>query len=299
MTPESERREPAAHPGDDVLRRLSDGETMTEQPRRRVILLAERSDISITWSRYAPGERGPDLHVHREHTDAFYVLEGELTFALGPEAERIRVPAGGFVAVPPNVVHSFANASGADACWLNLHTPDKGFAAYLRALRDGGDAAFDNFDPPADGGLPAAEAIASGPGEGERLVCGNRVAFLKGVLPDLCFAEFVLDGRSDGPDLHHHDRQVDSFYVLEGELDLTVERSLHVAGPNTLASVPRGVRHTFAHNGIGKARVLNVHAPDGGFADFLRRSSDLTPGVAGEGAAGVPEEGLEPPTRGL
>ncbi|HKH18092.1 MAG TPA: cupin domain-containing protein [Solirubrobacteraceae bacterium] len=269
MTRESESAEPV----DEVLRRLGDGETITEQPQRRVVLLAERSDISITWTRYASGERGPDLHVHREHTDAFYVLEGELTFALGPEAAQIRVSAGGFVAVPPNVVHSFANESGADACWLNLHAPDKGFAAYLRALRDGEDAAFDSFDPPADGGLPAAEAIATGPGEGERLVSANRVFLLKGVLPDLCFTEFVLDGRFEGPDPHHHDRQVDSFYVLEGELDLRVEGSLQRAGPNTLASVPRGVRHTFAHSGIGKARVLNVHAPDGGFADYLRRSS--------------------------
>jgi len=73
---------------------------------------------------------------------------------------------------------------------------------------------------------------------------------------------------------HRHDRRVDSFYVLEGELDLTIERSRHAAGPDTLASVPRGVRHTFAHSGPGKARVLNVHAPDGGFADFLRRASD-------------------------
>jgi hypothetical protein len=52
-----------------------------------------------------------------------------------------------------------------------------------------------------------------------------------------------------------------------------VEGSVHVAGPDTLASVPRGVRHTFNHSGPGKARFLNVHAPDDGFADFLRRIS--------------------------
>jgi len=260
-------------PVDDVVVRLGDAETITRRERRDVVLLTERHDVSITWSRYAPGERGPDLHVHREHTDAFYVLEGELTFALGPGAERIGVGAGGFVAVPPNVVHSFANEGSADARWLNLHAADKGFAAYLRALRDGTDAAFDSYDPPADGGLPATEAIVTGPGAGERLESGNRVVFLKGVLPELCFVEWALDGPFDGPDPHHHDRQVDSYYVLEGELDLTVEHSAHAVGPHTLASVPRGVRHTFAHSRDGKARVLNVHTPDGGFADFLRRVS--------------------------
>jgi mannose-6-phosphate isomerase-like protein (cupin superfamily) len=105
-------------------------------------------------------------------------------------------------------------------------------------------------------------------------VSGNGVAVLKGLLPDLCFGEWTLDGPFDGPDLHHHDDLVDSFCVLEGELDVTVEGSVHAAGPDTLASVPRGVRHTFAHSRPGGARVLNLHAPDGGFAAFLRRLSD-------------------------
>jgi quercetin dioxygenase-like cupin family protein len=264
MTPES----------DGLLVRLEDAETITARERRDVVILTEHPDITITWSRYAPGERGPDLHVHREHTDAFYVLEGELTFALGPAAEQIRAPAGSFVAVPPNVVHSFANEGSADARWLNLHAADTGFAAYMRALRDGTEAVFDSYDPPADGGVPATEAIVSGPGEGERLVTGSRTAFLKGVLPDLCFAEWALDGPYAGPDVHEHEDRVDAFYVLEGELDVIVDGAVHTVGPDTLAWVPPGRRHTFAHRSPGAARVLNVHAPDGGFADFLRRVSD-------------------------
>ena len=117
----------------DVFVSLGEGETITRLPRREVVVLADHPDITITWTRYASGEPGPDLHVHREHTDAFYVLEGELTFPVGPRAEPVRVPAGGFVAVPPHVVHTFVNDSGAEASWLNLHAPDKGFAAYLRA----------------------------------------------------------------------------------------------------------------------------------------------------------------------
>jgi quercetin dioxygenase-like cupin family protein len=205
-----------------VILRLADGETITARERREVVLLAERPDITITWSRYAAGERGPDLHVHREHTDAFYVLEGELTFAVGPGADTISLPAGGFVAVPPNVVHSFANEGSADACWLNFHAPDTGFAAYLRAARDGVDAGFDSFDPPADGGLPATGVIVTGPGDGERLASG---ALLKGVLPELCVAESALGGLDEGG----------LAYALEDG-----------------------------------ARVVEIHAPDGGFADRAR-----------------------------
>ncbi len=258
----------------DAIVRPGGAETITAKANREVVLLADRGKISITHSRYGPGERGPDPHVHREHTDAFYVLAGELTFKLGPTGEPTRVAAGAFVAAPPNVVHSFANESNAEAKFLNFHCPDGGFAAYMRDLRDGGDASFDSFDPPADGGGPAADAIVSGPGEGERLASRNRVALLKAAEPDLCFGEWELDGPFDGPDLHHHDAEVDSFYVLEGKLAITVDGSVREASLDTLASIPPGVQHSFAHTGPGRARFLNLHTPDGGFADYLRRVSD-------------------------
>ena len=258
----------------DIVVRPGGGDTITDREGRQVAVLAERKDISITWYRLGPGEEGPDPHVHREHTDAFYVLEGRLGFALGPERKRIQVGAGGLVAAPPNVVHTFVNDSGAEARFLNLHAPDGGFAAYMRGVRDGDtEATFDTFDPPAGGGLPLSAAIVVDTGQGERLERGNRIATLKGVLPDLCVAEFEFDGPVEGPHLHSHDAQVDSFYVLEGELEMTVDESRHRAGPDTLASIPRGIAHTFAHRAAGKARVLNLHAPDGGFGEFLRSVS--------------------------
>jgi mannose-6-phosphate isomerase-like protein (cupin superfamily) len=122
------------------------------------LLLVAEPDLTVTWSRYAAGERGADLHVHREHVDAFYVVDGEVTFRVGPDAERLVLAAGGYVAIPPNVVHAFDNDSDATVEYLNFHAPDGGFADYLRAARDGGKAAFDSFDPPADGGRPAGNA---------------------------------------------------------------------------------------------------------------------------------------------
>lgn len=251
--------------------RPEEAETITRKERREVVILAAHPEVAITWSRYAAGERGPDLHVHREHTDAFYVLDGELTFGVGPQGDPVRVAAGGFVAVPPNVAHSFRNDGPGEARWLNLHAPDAGFAEYMRGLRDGTGARFDSFDPPPHGGLPAREAIVCGPGEGERLQTVGRGVLVKGALPDMCFVEWALDGPYDGPEQHRHERQVDSYYVLEGELDVTLVDATHVVGQGTLASVPSGVRHTFGHTRPGRGRVLNVHTPDGGFADVLRR----------------------------
>ena len=129
------------------------GESITDRPQREVrILVAGDDHLTMTWSRYGHGERGPDLHVHREHTDAFYVLSGTLTLTLGPDGERTVVaPAGSVVVVPPDVPHAFVNEGADDALFLNVHTPDCGFATYMRALRDRLPASFDSYDLPVDG----------------------------------------------------------------------------------------------------------------------------------------------------
>ena len=171
----------------DAIVRLADGETITDRERRQVALLVDAPELSLTWSRFAGGERGTDLHVHREHTDSFYVLRGVLTVELGAGAERLALAAGGFVAIPPSVPHGFLNDGDEDAAWLNLHTPDTGFAAYMRGLRDGTKVPFDSLDWPVDDARPASDAIVSGPGEGERLEPG----LLKCDLPELAVAEWT------------------------------------------------------------------------------------------------------------
>ena len=65
-----------------------EGETVTDRPERTLRILAEVEKLIVTWFRYEPGEVGPDPHIHRRHTDAFYLLEGELEFTLGPDLER-------------------------------------------------------------------------------------------------------------------------------------------------------------------------------------------------------------------
>jgi quercetin dioxygenase-like cupin family protein len=260
----------------DILVRRADGEAITDLDHRKAILLAAREHITVTWYHLAPGERGPDPHVHHEHVDAFYVLDGELGFKLGPDREHVELGAGALVAAPPNFVHTFLNSSDGDVRFLNIHTPDGGFAGFMRGRRDGDEeATFDTADPPDDGGLPMSEGIVAGPGEGEHFDRGgNMTTLLKGARPDLCVAEFELSGPFEGPPVHQHADQVDNFYVIDGELEMTVEGDRHVAGPETLASIPPGVDHTFNKPDAGRARVLNIHAPDGGFAAFLRRTSD-------------------------
>src|SRR5947199_9082118 len=150
-----------------------EGETVTDRPERTLRILGELDDVIVTWFRYEPGEKGPDPHVHHHHTDAFYVLEGEVELSLGPEQQTVHATSGTFAAAPPNVVHTFKNASDATAVLLNIHAPSMGFGDLMRARRDGhgeeAEEAFDQFDPPDDGGRPLEDAILCRPEDGERL----------------------------------------------------------------------------------------------------------------------------------
>ena len=67
----------------------------------------------------------------------------------------------------------------------------------------------------------------------------------------------------DGPAEHVHAAEDDSFFVLEGELVLTVAGDEVVARPGTFLLVPPGAPHAFANRGEAVARMINVRAPAG------------------------------------
>ena len=55
----------------------------------------------------------PPLHVHRDHDEGFYVIEGELTLYLPGGDERV-LSSGDFVLAPRAVPHTYV--AGADGC---------------------------------------------------------------------------------------------------------------------------------------------------------------------------------------
>jgi quercetin dioxygenase-like cupin family protein len=259
---------------------LGEGETITDEPERHVVIKATHERIAVTESRYAPGQSGPGSHVHRQHADACWVLEGELTFELG-HGELLRATAGTFVLVPVNVAHTFRNDGRGDARFLKFHAPSMGLDEYLRALRDARNARderaaadrFDTFDPPEDGGRPASEALVLKPGEGETLTAGpSKIVFKAGGGDSgglLSLTETTIAPGFPGPVPHRHLRTVDSFYVLDGTLTLRIGEEAVEAEAGTYAFVPPGAVHTFSNLGNAPVHMLNLMAP-GGFEQYLR-----------------------------
>ena len=158
----------------------------------------------------------------------------------------------------------FANESDGWVRWLNFHAPDAGFAQFLRDS-----SPWDSHDPPDDGGRPAADAIVSPGGAGERFEREDRTITILGDVPELSALDIAFDPTFT-VDPHDHDDPVDAFWVLDGDVAFTVGEEVVRAGPDTFAAAPPDSRHGFANPGNGRARVLNLHGPDAGFADWIR-----------------------------
>jgi mannose-6-phosphate isomerase-like protein (cupin superfamily) len=251
---------------DGVVLRPGEGEALFGG---RIVIKADFEELCITESFFPDARPGADPHFHRRHADSFYVLEGGLAVLVRDE-EKVLAPTA-CVCAPPEVVHGFR--STAPARFLNVHTPDGGFADNLRARDRGEKGGFDSFDAAAGTGPAAADAVFLGPGDGERLEASTRVATIKIGRDELSLVEFELEAGFEGPDPHAHDDHIDSFYVLEGEPQFLLGDETVRLGPGSFVAAPIGFAHTFANPGPDRARLLNLHAPSRGFHDFLRNES--------------------------
>jgi quercetin dioxygenase-like cupin family protein len=234
----------------------------------RIVIQAAFEQLCITESRFDSARPGAGPHLHRQHADSFYVLEGELAVLVQDE-EHLLGP-GGCACAPAGVVHGFRSTS--PARFLNFHTPDGGFAENLRDLDRGGPGGFDSFDAEVGSGLPGSDAVVLQAGEGERLPAGKRVATIKIGREELSLIEFELEPGFEGPPPHSHDDQVDSFYALDGEAEFLMEGEKLLLGAGSFVAAPPGAEHTFT-GGPGPSRLLNVHAPSSGFHEWLRENS--------------------------
>jgi mannose-6-phosphate isomerase-like protein (cupin superfamily) len=105
-------------------------------------------------------------------------------------------------------------------------------------------------------------AVIVPPGAGHRV--GN-VEFLARTqdTPRFNLSVITIQPHREGPPVHQHAAEDDSFFLLDGELTFLVDGEEVVAGPGTFVLVPPEVPHTFANRSDEPARFVNVHAPAG------------------------------------
>jgi mannose-6-phosphate isomerase-like protein (cupin superfamily) len=212
------------------------------------------------------GWAGPQLH-HHAFDEAFYVLDGELTFQLGDALAT--AAAGTFAFAPGGVEHTLANLGATEGRYLLLITlggferyfdPGAGTAPIPETIVVGGRLAERDDLDSARSLAPAGDAInvlVRGAQSAERISIMENVAS-----PDL-----------PGPRLHHHAFD-ELFCVLEGELTFQLgdERMTRRAGE--LAFVPGGAHHTFANLSRAPARTLIACTPAGFERYFARIAAE-------------------------
>ena len=250
---------------------------LTETENRKLFVKGSWEQMDFLEYEGGPDYKGAGPHFHKRHSDSFYVLEGELEFAVGDKIHR--AGPGAFVSVPPGIVHAFTNPGPGPVRFLNIHAPACGFTDYIRARDRGEDVDPERFDiwDTEQGG--AADAVLLGPREGELLPGRHRELHTKVSRDELDALEFFDCEPEFGPvPPHVHDDQIDSFYVLEGELEFALRDDTARGGPGTYVAVPIGLVHGFANPGPARAHFLNMHAPAAGFIDSLRpkRSGRVT-----------------------
>ena len=253
-------------PVQPILLAPGEGETVADSRERTIRILLEHPHAAVTWTRYEAGERGPDPHVHDRHHDAFYVLSGELELGIGGGSQSQTLGAGSFVGIPPGVVHTFRNASGDTATFLNVHAPSCGFADHLR----GRNPDFDQHEPPADGGRDPRDVVVTLPGGGEPFVRHNRTITILADMGVLSLFDIAFDSTFVVRP-HSHEIEVDAFYVVDGPAEFHVGGEWISAEAGAFASAVPGVVHGFRSGGE-RSRLLNLHLPDAGFADSIRNA---------------------------
>ena len=99
----------------------------------------------------------------------------------------------------------------------------------------------------------------------------GRRAVVKVSREEIVLMEFEMEPETDGAGLHIHRRHVDSFYVLEGQLELTVAGETVHARAGEVVHAPPSVVHSFKNSSTERVRFLNIHTPGMRFDEYIRR----------------------------
>jgi quercetin dioxygenase-like cupin family protein len=81
-----------------------------------------------------------------------------------------------------------------------------------------------------------------------------------------------LASRGNASPVHVHDRDDETFFVLDGELRVFVGEEEHPAGPGTVAVLPRRLRHAYVVTSA-TARFFTLHSP-AGFERFAAEAGE-------------------------
>jgi quercetin dioxygenase-like cupin family protein len=127
-----------------------------------------------------------------------------------------------------------------------------------------------------------ADPFVSKPNQGERIAFMGQVSLVRASGGQTGGALSVTETRTpagNGPPKHVHEREDEMFFVLEGELSVTVGDETVAAPANSFVFAPRGVPHAYV--ATAPTRHLTLVSPPG-FERFLHDAGEAA--IAGREA---------------
>lgn len=91
----------------------------------------------------------------------------------------------------------------------------------------------------------------------------------------------VIEGSiaaNDGPPLHVHEHENETYYVLEGTFEFVCGPDEVRGGPGTFVFAPRGIPHRYRNIGTATGRILFGFTPAGIEEFFIAISREHDPG---------------------
>ena len=98
--------------------------------------------------------------------------------------------------------------------------------------------------------------------------------------PEIAIIEIESDFHH-GPPPHSHDQEVETLYVVEGELDVVRGSETLAAGKGSFVHFPKGVVHTFKTRSPEGSRILVTIQP-GNLANLFREIGTRDPSLSAD-----------------
>lgn len=234
-------------------------------------------------------------HIHSREDEAFYVLEGEVTFQLASQTgiqTKVATP-GSLVFLPKNRPHGWLNTGTTPARLLSLIVPS-GFEGFFvdqnQPVINKSDPIPPPLSPEALGPIAqkygvrpvlTSDFVETDTREGllnylvvtpdttspSFNVLGNRFTLLAN--SEQTGGQFSLIEVSLLPQvklgllrlLQSDEREAHSFYILEGEVKFRVGNKSLTAAPGTFIYVPKGTPYGFENTETKPARMLSLLTP--------------------------------------
>jgi mannose-6-phosphate isomerase-like protein (cupin superfamily) len=82
-----------------------------------------------------------------------------------------------------------------------------------------------------------------------------------------------------GPAAHSHSHTDETFYLIDGELEMLDGDRIFMAGPGDAVFIPRGTPHRFKNVGVQPASMVFFYTPGGAEGLFVEGGDAPQPGV--------------------